>query len=137
MFSSNHTITLILHSSISISHLLVLLYTYISSPILTFNLMTEFSFFNFMKQIEIMKKRTSQAPAATFAPLARMSPRSLLCVHLVARVELFLLLTKAIPHVFCTPEAPAYPKCFPSNSPLSPPFLFPSLHMSTGSVSSA
>ena len=66
-----------------------------------------------------------------------MSPCSLLSVHLVSRAELFLLLTKAIPHAFCIPAAPVYPKCFPSNSPFSPPFLFPSLHMSTGSVSSA
>lgn len=65
-----------------------------------------------------------------------MSPCSLLSVQLVARVELFLLLTKVIPHAFCIPAAPVYPKCFPRNSPFSPPFLFPSLHMSTGSVSS-
>ena len=66
-----------------------------------------------------------------------MSPCSLLSVHLVARAELFLLLTKEIPHAFCIPAAPVYPKCFPSNSPFSPPFFFPSLHMSTCSVSSA
>lgn len=83
------------------------------------------------------EKRTSQIPTATFAQLACMSPCSLLSVHLVARAELFLLLTKAIPHAFCIPAAPVYPKCFPSNSPFSPPFFFPSLHMSTFSVSSA
>lgn len=61
-----------------------------------------------------------------------MSPCSLLSVQLVARAELFLLLTKVIPHAFCIPAAPVYPKCFPRNFPFSPPFLFPSLHMFTG-----